>query len=410
MKSHACRFCDRELRQIFVDLGKVPLSNAFLSPENLESPESFYPLQARVCDHCFLVQVPQLQKPDAIFREYPYFSSYSEGWLLHARDFASKMVEELGLDRRCRVVEIACNDGYFLKNFLGTGVDILGVEPAENVAKVAEQAGIPVVKEFFGTALAHSLAREGKMADLLVANNVLAHVPDLNDFVAGLKEILKPEGLLTVEFPHLLRLIEGNQFDTIYHEHFSYFSLLTAERVFARHGLKVLDAEKLDTHGGSLRLYLRHSDFPGQERPRVRRLRDEESRGCLGEIHTYGSFAERVVRAKRNILELLIRLKNEGGSIAAYGAPAKGSILLNYCGIREDFLDYAVDRNPVKQDWFIPGTRIPIFSPERVFETRPDYLLILPWNLEEEIRRQMDGIRAWGGRFIIPIPDPRILP
>lgn len=410
MNAHACRFCDRELRKIFVDLGKVPLSNAFLAPENLDSPESFYPLQARVCENCFLVQVPQLQKPEAIFRHYAYFSSYSEGWLLHARDFAAKMIGELGLDRGSRVVEIACNDGYLLKNFLGSGIEVLGVEPAENVAKIAEQAGIPVVKEFFGKQLAHTLAREGKRADLLVANNVLAHVPALNDFVAGLKEILKPEGLLTVEFPHLLRLIEGIQFDTVYHEHFSYFSFLTAERVFARHGLKVLDVERLETHGGSLRLHLRHSNFPGRETSAVGSLRDEESQGGLGEIQTYGRFADLVVMAKRNILELLIRLKKEGRNIAAYGAPAKGSILLNYCGIREDFLDYAVDRNPVKQGLFIPGTRVPIFPPERVFETRPDYLLLLPWNLEGEIRRQMDGVREWGGQFIVPIPKPRILP
>ncbi len=409
MTRHYCRFCDLELTQSFVDLGKMPLSNSFLRAEDLDLPESYYPLHARVCGNCFLVQVAQAREPEAIFINYPYFSSFSSSWLRHAGEFACQMRGEIRLDSHSRIIEIGCNDGYFLKNFLGTGIEVLGIEPALNVAEVAVAAGIPVVKEFFREDLGISLARKGKLADLLVANNVLAHVPDINGFVAGLVKILKPSGLLSIEVPHLLRMIERRQFDTVYHEHFSYFSLLTAERVFLRQGLKIVDAEPLETHGGSLRLYIRHEKFPGVASARLEKLRETEVLAGLDKIETYRGFAGLVTEAKRNILDLLIRLKNQGKRLAAYGAPAKGTVLLNYCGIREDFFDYAVDRNPRKQGCWIPGTRIPIVDPKRVFETRPNFLFLLAWNLEQEILEQMAAIRKWGGRFIVPFPDLKIL-
>ena len=405
----SCRFCKTELRHTFVDLGMSPLCESFLRHDQLNQMEAFYPLHVFVCDKCFLVQLQEYVNPEKIFTEYAYFSSYSDSWLDHCRRYTEQIIERCGLNRHSLVVEVASNDGYLLQYFVKKGVPVLGIEPAANVARAAVQKGVPTLVRFFGSQLASELTAEGKQADLLVGNNVLAQVPDLCDFVAGMKIVLKPQGVFTLEFPHLLRLIEGNQFDTIYHEHFSYFSFLAAEKVFAGHGLVLFDVEELPTHGGSLRIFGRHSD--DDSRPvsaRVVELRAREEAAGLSQLESYGSFAERVKQTKRRLLECLIPAKQEGGSIAGYGAPGKGNTLLNYCGIGRDFLDYTVDRNPYKHGLFTPGTHIPIYPPEKIRETRPDYLLILPWNLRTEIMQQMAFIREWGGRFIVPIPEATI--
>jgi SAM-dependent methyltransferase len=403
-----CRFCGGGL-QVFVDLGLTPLCESFVSADRLEAMEPFYPLAARVCGGCFLVQLPEYVAPAAIFGEYAYFSAYSEAWLAHARAYAAAMVARLRLGPASRVVELASNDGYLLQYFVQQGVPVLGIDPAANVARAAEARGVPTLVRFFDAALARELAAAGTMADLIVGNNVLAQVPDLNGFVAGIPLILKPGGVCTVEFPHLLRTIEGNQFDQIYHEHFSYFSLLAAERIFAAHGLRVFDVEELWTHGGSLRLYACHAGDPRPTRAAVPALLARERAAGLHRLETYAAFAERVRETKRRLLELLIAAKRAGKRIAGYGAPGKGNTLLNYCGIGTDFLDYTVDRNPYKHGRYTPGTRIPIFPPARLVETRPDYVLILPWNLQEEILAQLADVRTWGGRFIVPIPEPVIL-
>jgi len=405
----SCRFCKTELRHTFVDLGMSPLCESFLRHDQLNQMEAFYPLHVFVCDKCFLVQLQEYVNPEKIFTEYAYFSSYSDSWLDHCRRYTEQIIERCGLNRHSLVVEVASNDGYLLQYFVKKGVPVLGIEPAANVARAAVQKGVPTLVRFFGSQLASELTAEGKQADLLVGNNVLAQVPDLCDFVAGMKIVLKPQGVFTLEFPHLLRLIEGNQFDTIYHEHFSYFSFLAAEKVFAGHGLVLFDVEELPTHGGSLRIFGRRRD--DDSRPvsaRVVELRAREEAAGLSQLESYGSFAERVKQTKRRLLECLIRAKQEGGSIAGYGAPGKGNTLLNYCGIGRDFLDYTVDRNPYKHGLFTPGTHIPIYPPEKIRETRPDYLLILPWNLRTEIMQQMAFIREWGGRFIVPIPEATI--
>jgi len=410
MSTPSCRFCGALLQHTFVDLGMSPLSNAYLRSEQLGQMEPFYPLHARLCSQCFLVQLEQFEHPEAIFGDYPYFSSYSESWLRHAREYADNMVERVHLNSKSLVVEIASNDGYLLQYFQARGVRVLGVEPARNVARAAEEKGIPTRARFFGTSTARDLRNEGAHADLVVANNVLAHVPDLNDFVAGLEMLLKPGGIMTVEFPHLLRLIEDNQFDTIYHEHFSYFSFSTAERIFAKHGLVVFDVEELRTHGGSLRLFACHdADSSQKVQDRVPRMRDRESAAGLSELETYSTFGDMVRQSKRNLLDFLISVKGLGKSIAGYGAPAKANTLLNYCGIGRDFLDYTVDISPHKQGLFLPGTHIPICHPDEIRRTRPDYLLILPWNLREEVIRQMADVREWGGRFVIPIPSPEVI-
>jgi SAM-dependent methyltransferase len=406
----ACRFCGAPLSHVFVDLGAQPLANSYLEPEDLGKAEPFYPLRVYVCAACFLVQLPEEEKPEAIFSDYAYFSSYSESWLRHAETYAAAMIERFGLSSEHQVIEVASNDGYLLRWFKERGIPVLGVEPARNVAEAAEAAGIPTVVRFFGEATARDLAAKGQRADLLVGNNVLAHVPDLNDFVAGLKVLLAPSGVLTLEFPHLLRLVEEDQFDTIYHEHYSYFSFTTVRKVFAAHSLTLFDVEELPTHGGSLRIYARHDEDdskPMGERVGDLLVREETARlGCLA---TYSAFADRVLRVKRDLLRFLIQAKEEGKSIAGYGAAAKGNTLLNYCGIRTDFLDYTVDRSPHKQGRYLPGTRIPIHTPDRLRETKPDYVLILPWNLKEEIMEQMADVRSWGGRFAVPIPEVRIL-
>jgi hypothetical protein len=401
-----CRFCGARLGHVFVDLGAQPLANSYLEPEHLRRPEPFYPLCVYVCGECFLVQLPEEERPDAIFSDYAYFSSYSESWLRHARLYAEAMIERFGLGSEHQVIEIASNDGYLLRWFKDRGIPVLGIEPARNVAEAAEAAGIPTQVCFFGTETAGGLSTK---ADLLVGNNVLAHVPDLNDFVKGLEIALAPEGVLTMEFPHLLRLMDEDQFDTIYHEHYSYFSFLTARKVFAAHGLTVFDVEELPTHGGSLRIYARHQEDDSKPvEPRVIELLAREEAAGLGNLDAYRSFAQRVGRVKRGLLRFLIQAKEDGKSVVGYGAPAKGNTLLNYCGVRTDFLDYTVDLSPHKQGRYLPGTRIPIFTPDRIRETRPDYVLILPWNLKEEITAQMSDVRSWGGKFVVAIPEVRI--
>ena len=405
-----CRFCRAELRHTFVDLGVSPLSNSYLTPAQLHRMEPFYPLHARLCDHCFLVQLEEFESPEHIFGDYAYFSSYSASWLEHARAYCAQMSDRLGLDADSQVVEIASNDGYLLQYFVAQRVPVLGIEPARNVAEAAVARGVPTVTEFFGVKLAERLAAEGRRADLLLGNNVLAHVPDLNDFVAGLGILLKPGGVVTMEFPHLLRLIEGNQFDTIYHEHFSYFSFLTAEQVFAAHGLTLFDVEELPTHGGSLRIYARHAEDDSKPlTARVQELREREQAAGTRDVASYLSFAEQVRETKRALLDFLIRAKRAGHSVAGYGAPAKGNTLLNYCGVRTDFLDYTVDASPHKQGHFLPGTRIPVYHPDRLRATRPRYVLILPWNLRAEIVAQHSYIREWGGQFVVPIPRAEVL-
>ena len=417
-----CRFDNQPLRHVFVDLGMSPLSNAFRSAKQLNTPEQFYPLQAYVCEHCFLVQLDRFESPEQIFSDYAYFSSYSDSWLQHARDYTSQSIEKFGLNQTSQIVEIASNDGYLLQYFQERNIPVLGIEPAANVAKVAEEKGIPTLTLFFGVETARTLVSQDKRADLLIGNNVLAHVPELNDFVAGMKLLLKPTGVFTMEFPHLLQLIRQNQFDTIYHEHFSYFSLLTVEQVFMAHGLMLFDVEELPTHGGSLRIYGKHVggeihlrdglEHGGIEAgcDRIAQLKAKEIAAGLDRIETYLTFSEKVRQTKRQLLSFLIAAKQKGQSIVAYGAPAKGNTLLNYCGIRTDFIHYTVDRSPYKQGLFLPGTHIPIEHPDKIRQTQPDYLLILPWNLKTEIMQQMAHIREWGGQFVVPIPHLEILP
>ena len=405
----SCRFCKTELRHTFVDLGMSPLCESYLRPDQLNQMEAFYPLHVFVCDRCFLVQLQEYVNPENIFVEYAYFSSFSDSWLEHCRNYSGQMTERFGLNTQSLVVEVASNDGYLLQYFVEKKIPVLGVEPAANVAKVAIDRGIPTLTQFFGTRLASELARDGKQADLLAGNNVLAQVPDLCDFVAGMKILLKPNGVLTLEFPHLLRLMESKQFDTIYHEHFSYFSFLTAEKIFTAFGLVLFDVEELSTHGGSLRIFGRHQEDSSKPiTQRVIAMRELEQRAGLTHIESYRSFAEMVKRTKQELLQRLIEIKKDQKSIVAYGAPGKGNTLLNYCGIGTDFLDYAVDRNPYKQGRYTPGMHIPIFAPTKIAETRPDYLLILPWNLKDEIMHQMGEIREWGGKFIVPIPETTI--
>jgi len=406
----SCRFCGSILRHTFVDLGSSPLANSFLKPVQLNQMEPFYPLHAFVCDRCFLVQLNEVVSPEDIFTDYAYFSSYSETWLQHARAYAALVIERFGLSERSRVIEIASNDGYLLRYFVERGITVLGIEPAANVAQAALEKGIPTIVKFFGEETARQLAAQGTKADLLVGNNVLAHVPKLNDFVRGMKILLKPDGVITMEFPHLMRLMEENEFDTIYHEHFSYFSFTTVEKVFAAHGLTIFAVDELPTHGGSLRIYACHAgDTSKPAGPSVMDLRRREEEAGLTRLEHYLSFGQRVRETKRGILEFLIAAKREGKSIAGYGAPAKGNTLLNYCGVRSDFIEYTVDRSPHKQGQFLPGTRIPIYPPEKVKETKPDYLLILPWNLMEEVMKEMAFIREWGGKFVIMIPKVKIL-
>jgi len=371
--------------------------------------EPFFPLHVYVCDQCFLVQLEEYVSPEEIFGEYAYFSSYADTWLQHAKSYTDMIIERFKINSQSHVVELASNDGYLLQYFAQKGIPVLGVEPAANVAQVAMDKGISTVVKFFGEDLAHELVKDGKEADLVIGNNVLAQVPDLNSFVKGMKILLKPNGIITVEFPHLMRMIEENQFDTIYHEHFSYFSLISTEKTFTAHGLTIFDVDELPTHGGSLRIYARHNEDSSKGiDQRVDELRDREMIAGVTGLEYYFSFSEQVKETKRKLLDFLIKAKREGKSISGYGAPGKGNTLLNYCGIRTDFLDYTVDRNPYKHGKYTPGTHIPIFPPDKIKETKPDYLLILPWNFKDEIMEQVSYIRDWGGQFIVPIPEVRV--
>jgi len=406
----ACRFCGAGLVHTFADLGMTPISNAFLKADQLNRMEPFYPLHAYVCGECFLVQLEEFESPQKMFGDhYAYFSSYSDSWLDHARRYTEQMIGRFGFGPKSQVIEIASNDGYLLQYFKQKGVPVLGIEPARNVAEAAIAKGIPTLTRFFGVETAKALVAQGTRADLLLGNNVLAHVPDLNDFVAGMKVILTPDGVLTMEFPHLQHLIEENQFDTIYHEHFSYFSFLAAQRVFAHHGLQLFDVEEIPTHGGSLRIYGRHAERGGEPGERVKELLARERRLKFEDLETYRAFSGRVQETKRQLLEFLISVKRAGKKVVGYGAPAKGNTLLNYCGIRSDFLEFTVDRSPHKQNTFLPGTHIPVHAPARIDEMKPDYVLILPWNLKDEIVNQMAHIRSWGGKFVVPIPRVKVL-
>jgi len=401
----SCRFCGAGLQKTFIDLGVSPLCENYPGPADLNRGEVYYPLHVYVCEECFLVQLEEYENPANIFSDYPYFSSYSDSWLKHADTYCGNMKTRLGLNPRSSVVEVASNDGYLLQYFVQRGVPVLGIEPAANVAKVAEGKGIPTLVRFFGTQLAKELAGEGHCADLVLGNNVLAQVPDLNDFVEGLKILLKPTGVLTLEFPHLLRLMEHNEFDTIYHEHFSYFSMLTTVRIMQAHGLKVFDVEELATHGGSLRVYAcRKENATFNIEPSVGALLAEETKAGLACMQGYECFAVKVKQTKFALLEFLLTAACQGKKVAGYGAPGKSATLLHYCGIGKDLIAYTVDRSPYKQARFLPGNHIPIHHPDRIRETKPDYVLILPWNLKDEIMGQLQFIREWGGRFVVPIP------
>ncbi len=407
-----CRSCDAPLEHVFADLGSSPLANSFLGPDQLLDMEPHFPLTVYVCARCYLVQLPEFDSAAAqsIFSDYAYFSSYSDSWVEHARRYSAQMIERFGFDAESLVVEIASNDGYLLQHFVAASVPVLGIEPAANIAVEAENRGVPSRIEFFSNDLARRLVAEGVRADLLLGNNVFAHVPPLNDFVAGMKTVLAPEGVITLEFPHLMRLMAENQFDTIYHEHYSYFSLLVVDGLFDRHGLTLFDVDELSTHGGSLRVYARHAEDSSKPiAEAVGELLERERAGGFDRLATYLSFDERIRETKRKFWEFAIDVKRRGKRIVGYGAPAKGNTFLNYCGAGSDVLDYTVDRSPAKHGNFLPGTRIPIHTPEKIFETRPDYVLILPWNLEAEITSQMAAISEWGGRFVVAIPEIRIL-
>lgn len=405
-----CRFCNSPLEHLFVSLGNSPLSNAFLTREQLGLEEPSYPLDVYVCDRCFLVQLPEFETPQNIFGDYAYFSSYSDMWLKHAHSYVEAMTSRFNLDSASQVIEIASNDGYLLQYFKEKGVPVLGIEPAKNVAEVARNKGIPTETVFFGERTAGRLVQEGRSADLLLGNNVLAHVPGLNDFVKGLKRLLNSRGVLTLEFPHLMRLIAETQFDTIYHEHFSYFSFLTAREILSSHGLTIFDVEELPTHGGSLRIYAAHEEDRSKEMTvRVGELSHREMEAGFRDIDTYLHFSEKVQAVKENILVLLKEEKKKHKTIVGYGAAAKGNTLLNFCGVKADCMDYVADRNPYKQGRYLPGSRIPIVQPDKIRETKPDYVFVLPWNIKDEVIEQMSYIREWGGKFIIPIPKVAVV-
>ena len=412
MNQPKCRFCSATLSHVQCDLGMSPLANSYIKFEDAHNTERLYPLKVWVCDKCLLSQLEEFESPDAIFSDYLYFSSFSTSWVEHARRYCEMMVERFNFDANSQVIEIASNDGYLLQHFKAKGIPVLGIEPAANVAKVAwEQKQIPSIVKFFGVTTAKELVAEGKTADLLLGCNVLAHVPDINDFVGGLKIALKPTGIITFEFPHLLRLIENNQFDTIYHEHFSYLSLLAVEKIFTYHGLTVFDVEELPTHGGSLRIFARHSENAAAAAavsPRVAAMRRKEIDFGLTQMKCYTGFGDKVKATRRKLLSFLTEVKKAGQTVAAYGAAAKGVTLMNYCDVRQHLVDYVVDKSPHKQNHFMPGVHVPIHSPDKIFETKPDYLLILPWNLKKEISEQMAGIRAWGGQFVVPIPEVQV--
>jgi SAM-dependent methyltransferase len=406
-----CRACCGRLTVTMADLGLQPASNAFIASLDEAGEEKRYPLRAKVCESCKLVQVDYDVAPQELFGNYVYFSSYSDDWLAHAKEYCAMARRRFGLGAQSLVVELASNDGYLLRNFIDMGVPVLGIDPSDTVAAAAEKIGVPTLVEFFGENLAGRLAADGRQADLIVANNVLAHVPLLNDFIAGIARLLKPDGTVTIEFPHLLELIEHVEFDTIYHEHYSYISLYAIEQVFSRHGLRIYDVEELPTHGGSLRIFASHSNRANlEDSALLRKLRAEESAAGLADLATYLRFAERVESCRRSLLEFLGQAKREGKVVAAYGAAAKGNTLLNFCGVTPADISQVADRNPHKQSKFLPGTHIPVVSPQALLQSKPDYVLILPWNLQEEIRQQLREIKNWGGRFVTPVPVVRVYP
>ncbi len=404
-----CRFCATPLEHEFVNLGLSPISNAFVEPERASEDEAFYPLHAFVCGQCFLVQLEEFESPDEIFSDYAYFSSYSDSWLAHARKFVHGAAERFALNEDSLVIEVASNDGYLLQYFKELEVPVLGIEPASNVAEVSRAAGIDTIDEFFGVALASRLRDEGRTCDLLVGNNVLAHVPDINDFVGGLKIVLAKNGVLSMEFPHLLKLIQQTQFDTIYHEHFSYLSLLTVQKIFRHHGLEVFDVEELTTHGGSLRVFAQHPEGKQPLGEAVSKVLLDESNAGLDSLQGYQNFSEKVAKVKNDLLSFLASANADNKTVVGYGAPAKGNTLLNFCGVGPDSIQYTVDRSPHKQDKLLPGTHIPVHAPETISDTKPDYVLILPWNLQEEIVQQLSHIQEWGGKCVVPIPELRVL-
>ena len=403
-----CRLCGASLTRTFVDLGMSPLSESYVSADNLDAMEKFYPLHVRICDSCLLVQLPAYVSGEDIFSDYAYFSSYSDSWVAHARRYADAMIARLALGPDSLVTEVASNDGYLLQHFLAAGVPVLGIEPAANVAEVARAKGIRTEVQFLGAVTGDGISGQYGRADLVAANNVFAHVPDIRGFAAGLRGLVKDTGLVTLEFPHLLRLIERRQYDTIYHEHFSYLSLLTSGRVLASAGLTVVDVEELDTHGGSLRVYARPDESAGEPATGVKAVLDREESAGLHTVAGHEGFARQVMEIKSDLVGFLLDAARQGKSVAGYGAPGKGNTLLNHCGIRSDLLSYTVDRSPVKQGQFLPGTHIPIYAPERLAQTRPDYVLVLPWNLRDEISEQLEYIRSWSARLVFPIPEMEI--
>lgn len=405
----ACRLCGENLTQTFVDLGMSPLCESYVPPERLDEAETFYPLHVRVCSSCLLVQLPAYVAGEDIFSDYAYFSSYSDSWVAHAQRYADAMTDRLGLTSDSLVTEVASNDGYLLQHFVAQGIPVLGVEPAANVAETARSRGIRTVVEFLGARTGESIAAAHGRADLVAANNVFAHVPDIRGFAAGLRALVKDDGLVTLEFPHLLRLVERRQYDTIYHEHYSYLSLLTASRALGTAGLRVVDVDEISTHGGSLRVYAAPDESAGEPNLRVKEVLAEEERAGLHTLAGHAGFARAVMKIKQDLLEFLLAAARMDKSVAGYGAPGKGNTLLNHCGIRSDLVEYTVDRSPFKQGKFLPGTHIPIYSPERLAETKPDYVLVLPWNLRDEISEQLEYVRAWGGRLVFPIPALEIV-
>lgn len=407
MSALTCRFCRAPLSQVVVDLGMSPPANYLINAGEPDPP--VFPLCAYVCERCHLVQLPQYQRPDEIFSDYLYLASYSTSWLAHLSSYAEMAIRRFRLGPQSFVVEIASNDGALLKTFVAANIPALGIEPAGNVAAIARAQGVPTQEEFFGAAVGARLNAQGKSADLVVANNVLAHVPDINDFVAGIAALLKPSGVATLEFPHLLRLIERTEFDTIYHEHFSYLSLATASAIFAAHGMTIFDAEELPTHGGSLRIYVSAAGAAIAPSKACERIVRAESDAGLDGVEVYADFSRRVLAAKTSFVDFLRTSASAGRSVAGYGAPAKAATLLNYCRVGQDLLGYTVDRNPHKQGKLIPGARIPIYAPDRIFESKPDFIVIFPWNIRDEIVEQMSGIRAWGGKFVTPIPKVAII-
>jgi SAM-dependent methyltransferase len=405
-----CRLCGASLKRTFVDLGKSPLCESFLTVEQLETVEPFYPLHVRICDVCLLVQLEAYVSAGDIFRDYAYFSAYSDTWVAHAAAYTEAVTAQFGLESDSLVVELASNDGYLLQHFVHRGIPALGIDPAANVAEAARGRGVETIVDFFDSRLAAQLVADGRRPNLVVANNVLAQVPELNDFVAGIEMLLAPHGVATIEVPHLVRLIEGLQFDTIYHEHYSYFSLITLDRLFSLHGMEIFDVEELASHGGSLRVFVKRlGDERHAPRPAVAQILSAEREAGYADVAGYAGFAERVMETRWQLLELLIRLRREGSLVAGYGAPGKGNTLLNYCGIRSDLLAYTVDKNPHKQGKYLPGTHIPIYAPDRIEETRPDFILVLPWNLVNEISSQLSHVKGWGARLIVPIPRPEVL-